>query len=58
MTIRVEKKIGDSVLSFETGFLAKQAAASVLVQYNDTIVLCTVTSGPARPGGPAAGRGR
>jgi polyribonucleotide nucleotidyltransferase len=27
--IRVEKQIGDGVLSFETGWLAKQAAACV-----------------------------
>ena len=50
MKTRVEKKIGDGVLSFETGFLAKQAASSVLVKYNDTVVLCTVTSGTPRPG--------
>jgi len=48
--VRVEKKIGDGVLSFETGELAKQAAAAVLVQYNETIVLSTAVSGPARPG--------
>ena len=50
MKVRVEKKIGDSVLSFETGILARQAAASVIVQYNDTVVLNTVTSGSPRPG--------
>jgi polyribonucleotide nucleotidyltransferase len=48
--VRVEKKIGSGVLSFETGEIAKQAAAAVLVQYNDTIVLCTAVSGPSRPG--------
>jgi len=37
--IRVEKQIGDSVLSFETGELAKQATSSVLCQYGDTVVL-------------------
>ena len=41
MKVRVEKKIGDSVLSFETGHWAKQAAAAVLVQYNDTVVIST-----------------
>ncbi len=36
---RVEKQIGDSVLSFETGQLAKQASACILTQYGDTVVL-------------------
>ncbi len=48
--IRVEKQIGDSVLSFETGELAKQATSSVLVQYGDTVVLIAATTGPSRPG--------
>ncbi|HMO14978.1 MAG TPA: polyribonucleotide nucleotidyltransferase [Pirellulaceae bacterium] len=46
----VEKQIGDGVLSFETGLLAKQAACTILVRYNDTIVLNSLTSGAARPG--------
>ncbi|MFK7768321.1 MAG: polyribonucleotide nucleotidyltransferase [Mariniblastus sp.] len=50
MKIRVEKKIGESVLSFETGYLAKQAAAAILVQYNDTVVLSTAATGTPRPG--------
>ena len=50
MKVRVEKKIGDGVLSFETGYMAKQAASALLCQYNDTVVLCTVTSGTPRPG--------
>ncbi|MFC1757599.1 polyribonucleotide nucleotidyltransferase [Planctomycetota bacterium] len=50
MKVRVEKKIGAEVLSFETGYLAKQAGAAVLVQYGDTVVLNTATSGPPRPG--------
>ena len=50
MKIRVEKKIGDSVLSFETGQLAKQAEACILAQYGDTVVLNAVTTGPSRPG--------
>ena len=50
MVIRVERKIGSGVLSLETGQLAKQAAASVLCQYNDTVVLNAVASGPGRPG--------
>ena len=50
MKVRVEKQIGKSVLSFETGLLAKQAAAAVVAQYADTVVLCAVATGPARPG--------
>ncbi|WP_153557774.1 polyribonucleotide nucleotidyltransferase [Roseimaritima sediminicola] len=50
MKIRVEKKIGRNTLSFETGQLAKQAAASVLVQYGETVVLSAVATGPPRPG--------
>ncbi|MFG0287700.1 MAG: polyribonucleotide nucleotidyltransferase [Rhodopirellula sp. JB044] len=48
--IRVERKIGDSVMSFETGHVAKQAAGSVLVQYGDTVVLVAAASGAPRPG--------
>jgi polyribonucleotide nucleotidyltransferase len=48
--IRVEKQIGDLVLSFETGQLAKQAAACIIAQYGETIVLSAATSGPSRPG--------
>ena len=50
MKVRVEKQIGASVLSFETGLLAKQAAGSCLVQYGDTVVLCTASTGPPRVG--------
>ena len=50
MKIRVEKQIGKQVLSFETGFLAKQASASVMVQYGETVVLNAVTTGPPRRG--------
>jgi len=48
--IRVEKKIGNSVLSFETGFLAKQATATIICQYGETVVLTAATAGPPRPG--------
>jgi polyribonucleotide nucleotidyltransferase len=48
--VRAEKKIGEGILSFETGEIARQAAAAVIVQYNETIVLSTVVSGPSRPG--------
>ncbi len=50
MKVRVEKQIGQGVLSIETGLLAKQAAGSVLVQYGETVVLCAVADGPPRPG--------
>jgi polyribonucleotide nucleotidyltransferase len=48
--VRVEKKIGNSVLAFESGVLGKQAAATVLCQYGETVVLNAVCAGPARPG--------
>ena len=50
MKVHVEKKIGAQTLSFETGVIAKQADAAVIVRYGDTMVLCTATSGPPRPG--------
>ena len=48
--VKVEKKIGDSILSFETGVLAKQAAGAVIVKYNDTTVLSTCATGKPRQG--------
>jgi len=48
--VRVEKKIGPQILSMETGQLAKQAAACVIVQYGDSVVLTAVATGPSRPG--------
>ena len=48
--IRVEKKIGNLVLSFETGQLAKQAAACIVAQYGDTVVITAVATGSPRPG--------
>jgi polyribonucleotide nucleotidyltransferase len=48
--VRVEKTIGDRLLSFETGQWAKQAAASVVVRFGDTLVLNAVTAGAPRPG--------
>ena len=47
--IRVERQIGNYTLSFETGFLAKQAAGAVLVQYGDTVVLTAAATGPPVP---------
>jgi polyribonucleotide nucleotidyltransferase len=48
--VRVEKQFGASVLSIETGYLAKQAAGSCLVQYGETVVLTAAADGPPRPG--------
>jgi len=48
--VRVERQIGASVLSIETGELAKQAAGSCLVQYGETIVLTAAATGSPRPG--------
>ena len=50
MKVRVERQIGASVLSLETGELAKQAAGSCLVQYGETVVLVATASGGPRPG--------
>jgi len=49
-TYSVETEIGGRLLRIETGKLAKQAAGAVLVTYGDTVVLCTVVSGPPREG--------
>jgi polyribonucleotide nucleotidyltransferase len=51
LKVRVEKQIGASTFSIETGYLAKQAAGSCLVQYGDTVVITAVASGPPRAGG-------
>jgi polyribonucleotide nucleotidyltransferase len=48
--IRVEKKIGKTTFSFETGALAKQAAGAVLAQYGDTVVLVAAASDKPRAG--------
>lgn len=50
MKVRVERQIGASLFSIETGELAKQAAGSCLVQYGETVVLVAVASGGGRPG--------
>jgi polyribonucleotide nucleotidyltransferase len=50
LKVRVERQIGASVFSIETGELAKQAAGSCLVQYGETVVLVAVASGGGRPG--------
>ena len=50
MKVQVEKRIGNGTLSFETGFLAKQAAACVIARYGDTVVLNAVATGKPRQG--------
>jgi polyribonucleotide nucleotidyltransferase len=50
LKVRVEKQIGSGILSIETGFLAKQACGSCLVQYGETVVLTAAATGPPRPG--------
>ncbi len=44
MEKRVEMQLGGRRLVLETGRLAKQANAAVMVRYGDTSVLCTVTA--------------
>jgi polyribonucleotide nucleotidyltransferase len=51
LKVRVEKTIGASVFSIETGLMAKQAAGSCLVQYGETVVITAVTTGPPRNAG-------
>jgi polyribonucleotide nucleotidyltransferase len=47
-TQRVEKQIGDAVISIETGLIAKQAHGAVVVQRGETIVLVTAVTAPPR----------
>ncbi|MHB0947345.1 MAG: polyribonucleotide nucleotidyltransferase [Sedimentisphaerales bacterium] len=46
--VKVEKQIGDKVVSIETGKIAKQADAAVVVRCGDTMVLVAATSAPPR----------
>src|SRR5438552_4754150 len=46
---RVELPIGDTVLSIETGKLAKQAHGAVLVQFGETVTLTAATEGRSDP---------
>ncbi len=50
MIVKIEKKFGNQILSFESGKLAKQAACSVIVRYGETVVLTATTSGTPREG--------
>jgi len=46
----VEIQLGGKTLSIETGYLAKQAAGSVIVRCGETITLSTACDGDPRPG--------
>ncbi len=46
----VKEEFHGSELSFESGWVAKQAGGAVLVRAGDTVVLCTVCSAPPREG--------
>ena len=48
--VRVERKIGDQIMSLETGHVAKQAAGSVMVQYGETVVMVAAAGGSPRAG--------
>ncbi len=41
---RVEVEVGGRLLSFETGWLARQANGAVVVRYGDTMILVTATA--------------
>jgi polyribonucleotide nucleotidyltransferase len=45
---RVEKQIGQNSLILETGKIAKQADAAVVVTYGETMILAAITSAPPR----------
>jgi len=45
---KIEKQIGEKVLTIETGKIARQAHGAVTVRYGDTIVLVTAVTAPPR----------
>ena len=47
---KVSMDVGDKTLSIETGRYARQAAASVTVQMDDTVILAAAATGPPRVG--------
>ncbi len=47
---KVEIPFAGDTLSFESGWIAKQAGGAVLARHGDTVVLATVCGGPAREG--------
>ncbi len=48
MKCKVEDTIGNSVISIETGVVAKQANGSAIVRCGDNVVLATVVSGASK----------
>ena len=50
MKKRVERNIGGKLFWIETGQIAKQAHGAVLMGCDNTVVLCAVTTAPAKPG--------
>ena len=48
--VRVERLIGEKLLSIETGRLAKQATGAVVVRVGDTMTLVATVAGPGREG--------
>lgn len=50
MTFKVEQEIGGRLMSIETGKVAKQADAAVVVRHGDTVVLVTVVRAKPREG--------
>jgi polyribonucleotide nucleotidyltransferase len=46
--VRVEREIAGRILSIETGKIARQADAAVVVQYGETVVLVCAVSAPPR----------
>ena len=45
---RVEKEINGSILSLETGKIARQAHGAVIAQMGETMVLATAVTAPPR----------
>ena len=50
MVFKLERQIGESVLSIEVGKIARQASGAATVRYGDTVVLGTALSADPRPG--------
>ncbi|MBA3687018.1 MAG: polyribonucleotide nucleotidyltransferase [Planctomycetes bacterium] len=46
----VEVDVGGKIISIETGYVAKQAAGSVIVRCGETMVMSTACDGDPRPG--------
>jgi polyribonucleotide nucleotidyltransferase len=48
--VTVQSPFHSAPISFETGWIAKQAGGAVMVRQGDTMVLCTVCRAAAKPG--------